>query len=75
LPEAYFKARVREFWLADARKESVVFRIHRPGPTGYEAVKPDSDNFQASPVFGCAFRLDSRRDTKGNWVFDLRERQ
>jgi Uma2 family endonuclease len=75
LPEAYFKAGVREFWLADAREEPVVFRIHRPGQTGFEAVKPDSDGFQKSPVFGSAFHLDSSRDTKGHWVFDLRQTQ
>ena len=74
LPEAYFRAGVREFWLADARKEPVVFRIHRPGPARYEPVEPDSDGFQPSALFGCSFRLDSRRDAKGHWAFDLREK-
>ena len=75
LPEAYYKAGLREFWLADARKDPVVFRIHQPGQAGYEAVEPDADGFQASPVFGCSFRLDSRRDPRGHWVFDLREKR
>jgi Uma2 family endonuclease len=75
LPEAYFTAGVREFWLADARKDPVVFRIHRPGTAGYEAVEPDSDGFQPSAVFACSFRLDTRRDPKGHWVFDLREKE
>lgn len=74
LPEAYFQAGVREFWLADARKDPVVFRIHQPGPSGYEAVEPDADGFQASGVFGCSFRLGSRRDPRGHWAFDLQER-
>ena len=74
LPEAYFQAGVREFWLGDARKEPVVFRIHRPGRAGYEEVELDADGFQSSEVFGCAFRLDSRRDEQGHWLFDLREK-
>jgi len=48
LPEAYYKAGVREFWLADARKDPA--------------------------VLGCSFRLDSRRDARGNWAFDLRDK-
>ena len=75
LPEAYFKCGVREFWLADARKDPVVFRIHRPGEAAYVAEEPDPEGFQSSAVFDCSFRLDSRRDPKGHWVFDLRDRQ
>jgi Uma2 family endonuclease len=73
LPQAYFKAGVREFWLADARAEPAVFRIHRPGENAYEAVEPDADGFQRSEVFGRSFRLDARRDPKGHWGFDLQE--
>ncbi len=75
LPEAYFKAGVGEFWLADARSEQLVFLIHRPGPSGFQPVEPDSDGFQDSAVLGCRFRLDGRRDPRGNWTFDLHERQ
>ena len=74
LPEAYFKAGVPEFWLADARKDPVVFRIHRPGGAGYQVVQPDADGFQPSALFGCSFRLDSRRTPQGYWAFDLREK-
>jgi Uma2 family endonuclease len=75
LPEAYFKAGVGEFWLADARKDPIVFRIHRPGDAGYQAVEPDGDGFQPSSVFGCSFRLDSQRTGQGYWSFDLRQRR
>ena len=74
LPEAYFKAGVREFWLADARSEPLVFLIHRPDPSGYMPVETDSEGFQESAVLGCRFRLDGRRDQQGNWAFDLCER-
>jgi Uma2 family endonuclease len=75
LPQAYFKAGVREFWLADARSEQLVFLIHRRGEAGFQAVEPDSDGFHSSAVLGCAFRLEGQRDARGNWTFDLRERQ
>ena len=74
LPEAYFKAGVPEFWLADARKEELTFRIHGRGESGYEEVAADGEGLQRSAVFGCGFRLDGRRDEQGNWKFDLRER-
>lgn len=71
LPEAYFKAGVGEFWLADARHESPIFRIHQRGATAYQPVEPDADGFQQSAIFGCGFRLDGTRDPQGNWRFDL----
>ena len=74
LPAAYFRAGVPEFWLADARKDPVVFLVHRPGQSGYEPVEPDPEGFQPSAVFACSFRLDARRDPKGHWAFDLREK-
>ena len=73
LPAAYFQAGVREFWLADARGETPVFIIHRPGPSGFEPVARDADGFQPSAVLGCRYRLDAARDADGNWEFDLRE--
>jgi Uma2 family endonuclease len=75
LPEAYFKAGVPEFWLADARREPLVFLIHERGPSAYQPVQPDAEEFQFSAVFGCRFQLASRRDAQGHQVFDLRQRQ
>jgi Uma2 family endonuclease len=74
LPEAYYRAGVAEFWLVDARKKSLVFRIHERGPANYQAVEPDSEGFQRSAVFGCGFRLDGRRDARNCWAFDLRQK-
>jgi len=72
LPEAYFKAGVREYWLADARVEPLVFQIHRRGPSGFEPVEPDGEGYQGSSVFGRRFRLDGHRDARGMPAFDLR---
>ncbi len=73
LPAAYFRAGVREFWLADARGDEAVFIIHSPGLDGFEPAVRDADGFQPSAVLGCRFRLDAARDEDGNWEFDLRE--
>ncbi|MEW6749834.1 MAG: Uma2 family endonuclease [Candidatus Latescibacterota bacterium] len=75
LPEAYFQAGVREFWLADARKEPAVFAVHRRAGKGFEAVRPDAEGHQASRLFGVSFQLASRRDPRGHWAFDLRVRE
>jgi Uma2 family endonuclease len=75
LPEAYFAAGVREFWLADARGETLVFQICQPGASAYEAVEPDTEGFQHSAVFGCKFHLDRSSDAHGHWTFDLREKE
>lgn len=71
LPAAYFKAGVREYWLADARREPLVFQVHHRGQSGFEPVEPDADGFQQSTVFGCRFRLEGRRDAHGMPAFDL----
>jgi Uma2 family endonuclease len=74
LPAAYFRAGVREFWLADVRGNEPVFVIHHPGPSGFEPAPRDADGFQQSAVLGCRFRLDCTRDQRGHWTFDLRQK-
>jgi len=74
LPKKYFEAGVREFWLADARRQPLVFRIHERGASSFRAVEPDVEGFQASAVLGSHFRLESHRDDLGHQVFDLRQR-
>jgi Uma2 family endonuclease len=74
LPAAYFKAGVREFWLADARRGPLVFHIHQRGQSAFEPVEPDAEGLQRSSVFDCAFRLDGQCDPEGKWTFDLRKK-
>jgi Uma2 family endonuclease len=74
LPAAYWRAGVEEFWLVDARGETLLFQIHRRGRSAYEAILPDADGFQYSAVFETRFRLTRRRNEHGRWVFDLEER-
>lgn len=75
LPKAYYRAGVREFWLADARSEPLRFQIFHRGPLEFESVEADGDGYQRSSVFGCSFRLDGKRNEQGHWSFDLRARE
>jgi Uma2 family endonuclease len=74
LPAAYAVAGVPEFWLADARKEPVVFRIHHLVDAAYSPAQADSEGYQASNVLACRFRLDAERDAHGHWKFKLLDR-
>ena len=73
LPSAYFAAGVREFWLVDARRNDLIFQIHRRGPTGFEPIVRDTNGFQSSVVLNRMYRLDRHRDQRGFWAYDLRE--
>ncbi len=75
MPEACFRAGVREYWLADARRKPFLFRIHQRGESGFDAVVPDADGFQTSIVFARRFRLDWHRDRAGYWAFELRHNE
>jgi Uma2 family endonuclease len=74
LPKAYFKAEIPEYWLVDARREKLLFRIHHRGTRAYELLGPDDEGYQYSEVFRCWFRLDRHRDERGNWEYDLRRK-
>ena len=72
LPPAYFRAGVREFWLADARGQRPTLVVHHRGPSAFVPADRDPDGFQPSLVFARRFRLDSTWEQPGNWAFDLR---
>lgn len=74
LPEAYARAGIQEFWLADARGRELVFRIHHLAGGVYQPVQPDADGYQHSAVFACSFRLDGEQNEEGEWSFDLLQR-
>lgn len=74
LPQAYFAAGVKEFWLADGRKQDLTFAIHTRGESGFIPVKADRDGFQASSVLGQACRLDRTLDRLGAWRYELSTR-
>jgi Uma2 family endonuclease len=71
LPAAYFAAGVREFWLVDARREELMFRIHSRGPERFVSRRADREGYQRSSVLGRRFRLNRHRDARGHWQYDL----
>lgn len=60
LPAAFFKAGVREFWLADGRGDEVRLTLHRRGRRSFEPVPAGKDGFAPSEVFRRSFRLTRR---------------
>jgi Uma2 family endonuclease len=75
LPGMYFRAGIRELWLADGRGTASSLVIHRRSPRSFKPAEIGARGFQPSVVFGCRFRLDRRLDAFGNWTYDLRQRR
>ena len=75
LPASYWRAGVREFWLVDARRDTLFFRIHHRGPSKYDPAPLDDDSYQYSAVFGIWYRLDRSRNARGRWHYTLHEKQ
>lgn len=73
LPQAYFAAGVREFWLIDVRDAEMVFRVHTRGDEEFVPVELDSDGFQHSPVLNRRYRLTRERGPADGWLYDLEE--
>jgi Uma2 family endonuclease len=74
LPGLYYAAGVREFWLVDARGPDLLFRIHRPGASGYGPAPASPDGFQYSAVLDRWYQLHRTRNRHGRIAFELRER-
>ena len=70
LREAYFQAGIREYWLVDARKPPLKFDIHRPGRSGFVAVRKRA-GWTRSDVFAASFRLTEQPDASGRPAFTL----
>ncbi len=75
LPRLYYAAGVREFWLVDARRAELVFRIHERGASGYEPAGADADGFQHSMVLDRWYQLHRTRNAHGRIAFQLHERE
>ncbi len=72
LPEAYYGAGVREFWLIDARGKKLHFQIHQRGVKGFVAAPSDADGYQRSEVLDAWYWLERDRHARGHWVYRLR---
>jgi Uma2 family endonuclease len=71
LRQAYWEAGVNEYWLADARGDSVELRILRHGPKGYVESRRQPGGWIRSVVFGKSFRLTRGTSVNGHPEFTL----
>jgi Uma2 family endonuclease len=62
LPELYFVAGVKEYWLIDARRPRLSFRVFARGRKRFAAVKPNAEGYCSSQVLQGAFRLVRKKD-------------
>lgn len=70
-PQEYFAAGIPEYWIVDARKKEIDFRILVAGQTEYSESERDNAGFAASRVFQRGFRLSRTRNQVGNWKYLL----
>ena len=70
LPDLYWRARISEYWLVDARSARLQFDIFRYDSEGYRAVRKQA-GWIKSQVFGRSFSLARRIDDEGNPEFSL----
>jgi Uma2 family endonuclease len=70
LRELYWKAGIAEYWLVDARGESLRFELLRRGKKGYVASRPGAKGLR-SKVFARFFRLTRTSDPLGKPVFAI----
>ncbi|HLW66438.1 MAG TPA: Uma2 family endonuclease [Gemmataceae bacterium] len=70
LREKYWKARVKEYWLVDARGENLQFEVYRRTPRGYRPQR-HRDGWVESKVYGKSFRLVRALDEDGHPEFTL----
>jgi Uma2 family endonuclease len=74
LLDLYFRANVREYWLIDARGDSILFTIYHRGEEAFAAVAA-VEGWLPSVVFAGQFRLSRERDCIGGWSYTLEMRQ
>jgi Uma2 family endonuclease len=70
LPDLYWKAGVREYWLVDPRGKELSFDIYRRTTHGFTLTKK-KDGWIRSQVFGKDFRLTRQETTIGVAEFTL----
>lgn len=70
LRELYWRARITEYWLVDARSDPLSFTILQWRPAGYSATRKQA-GWSKSKVFGRGFRLTSGPDDAGNPEYSL----
>ncbi|QDT36961.1 Uma2 family endonuclease [Stratiformator vulcanicus] len=71
LAEAYFRAGVPEYWIADGRGDAIVFAIMVPGEGEYVETSTDDGGRQWSPLLQAWIHLDVKRTRRQTPRFKL----
>ena len=71
LMNLYYRAGISEYWLVDARKSDIDFRIFTRGQTEFVPVAADTDGFIKSSVLNHRFRLVRTRNPVNCWQYSL----
>jgi len=70
LRKAYHRARIREYWIIDARRDEISFVVLYWRKSGYVAAS-QHDGWVHSRVFQRDFRLTRKVDRRGAWKYTL----
>lgn len=70
LRELYFRAGIREYWIADPRTDEPTFHILKRGRKGFVAARNQS-GWLSSGVFGKSFRLTCKQHRTGFPIYNL----
>jgi Uma2 family endonuclease len=74
MPQKYFRAEIPEYWLIDARRGRIDFRIHVRGDGEYRLSEADADGYVFSPVFQAWFLLTRDVNRVGGYRYTLLHR-
>jgi Uma2 family endonuclease len=75
LRELYWKAGIPEYWLIDARGDTVRFDILKHGPKGYTPTRRQAGGWLRSNVFDRSFRIVQEPDPLGDPLYTLEIRE
>ena len=73
LLRAYWTAGITEYWLVDARNDTLKFEILQHGPNGYKRT-PKKHGWMTSKLFGKSFQLILEKDASGYPEYSLEVR-
>lgn len=74
LRESYYRAGIPEYWLLDARFETIDFKILERGDAEYVETAKDADGYRWSPVLGGGFLLTRDVNPVGGYSYKLLSR-
>jgi Uma2 family endonuclease len=74
LRKIYFAAGIVEYWLVDARDETVDFQILTRSRRAFTSVPADRTGYRKSPLFGVSFFLERKSNRVGGASYRLQHR-